>query len=255
MKLALVTGASSGIGAGAARHLSLLGYQVILVARRAPQLGEVAGQIGDKAVAEVCDASSSAEVLELGERVSRIYGVPNVIVHCAGAGSWKRIEETTPTEAAQMTQAPYLAAFNVTHVFMRGMLARRSGVIIHVNSPASICPWPSSVGYAATRWALRGLHESLCQDLAGTGVKSCHVVFGRTNAGYFDHNGVSASDVPRIAGTVPTLSSEKCGRIIARIAEHPRRDSMYPFMLRFYGWLYRLCPPLVRWSLRFTGKT
>jgi short-subunit dehydrogenase len=253
MKTALITGASSGIGADAARHLSSRGHRVILVARGQAQLEQVAKHIGGNAVAEVCDASSGEQVLTLAERVRRNYGAPDVIVNCAGAGQWKLIEDTSPAEGLFMVQAPYLAAFNVTHAFMRDMLARRSGIVIHVNSPASIFPWPSSVGYAAARWALRGLHESLCQDLVGTGVRSCHVVFGRVNSPYFEHNPGVAANMPRIANTVRTLSTDECGRVIAQLAEHPKRELLYPFMLRFYGWNYRAAPALVLWLLRLTG--
>jgi short-subunit dehydrogenase len=207
MKIALVTGASSGIGADAARHLALRDDRVILVARGRAPLEQVAS----------------------------------------------RIEDTTPAEALVMLQAPCLAAFNVTHAFMSGMLARRSGTVIHVNSPAAIFPWPSSVGYAAARWAMRGLHESLCQDLADTGVQSCHVVFGRVDSPYFDHNPGVAERLPRIANTVRTLSTDECGRAIARLAENPKREMLYPFMLRFYGWSYHVLPALVLWLLRTTG--
>ncbi len=195
MKTALITGASSGVGADAARHLSARGYRVLLVARGEAALQRVAESIGGSAAVEVCDASSAEAVAALAERVRHAYGVPDVIVNCAGAGQWKLIEDTACEEALAMMQAPYLAAFNMSHAFMRDMLARRSGVIIHVNSPASIFPWPSCVGYAAARWALRGLHMSLRQDLAGTGVTSCHVVFGRVDSAYFDHNpGVGRED-------------------------------------------------------------
>jgi len=254
MKTALITGASSGIGADAAWHLSSRGYRVILVARGQTQLEQVATHIGGDAVAEVCDASSGEQVLALAERIRRDYGAPDVIVNCAGAGQWKFIEDTSPTEALLMVQAPYLAAFNVTHAFMKDMLGRRSGIVIHVNSPASIFPWPSAVGYTAARWALRGLHESLCQDLAGTGVRSCHVVFGRVNSSYFEHNPGVAANMPRIASTIRTLSTEECGRVIAKLADHPKRELLYPFMLRFYGWNYRVAPAIVLWLLRLTGS-
>src|SRR5215469_1890751 len=166
MSLAVITGASSGIGADAARHISAAGYRVILVSRGEAQLHRVAQSIGSNAVAEQCDASNGEEVLALAGRIRQKFGIPDVIVNCAGAGQWKRIENTSPDEALAMVRAPYLAAFNMSHAFMQDMLARRSGILVHVNSPASIFPWPSSVGYTAARWALRGLHESLCQDLA-----------------------------------------------------------------------------------------
>jgi short-subunit dehydrogenase len=152
-----------------------------------------------------------------------------------------------------MVQAPYLAAFNMTQVFMRDMLARGSGVIIHVNSPASLFPWPSSVGYAAARWALRGLHQSLRQDLAGTGVSSCHVIFARVDSAYFDHNPGVVEKIPWIAGTIRTLSADECGRIIADLAEKPRPEVLHPLALRLYGWSFRVTPGLVRWLLRLTG--
>lgn len=254
MKTALVTGASSGIGADAARHLSALGYRVVLVARNVERLQRVAGGLGGSAVVEPCDASSGEETLALADRVRRAHGAPDVIVNCAGAGQWKRIEDTTPEEALAMLQAPYLAAFNMTHAFMRDLLARRSGVLIHVNSPASIFPWPSAVGYTAARWALRGLHESLCQDLAGTGVRSCHLVLGRVDSPYFEHNPGVAEAVPGIARMVRTLSTDECGRVIARLAENPRRELLYPFMLRLFGWSYRVTPGFVSWSLRRTSS-
>ena len=253
MKTALITGASSGVGADAARHLSARGYRVLLVARGAAALQGVAESIGASAAVEVCDASSGEAVAALAERVRRQYGVPDVIVNCAGAGQWKLIEDTACEEALVMMEAPYLAAFNVTHAFMRDMLARRSGVVIHVNSPASIFPWPSCVGYSAARWALRGLHVSLRQDLAGTGVTSCHVVFGRVDSAYFDHNPGAAEKIPWISRTIRTLSTDECGRVVADLAEKPRSELLHPSMLRAYGWAFRLTPGLVLWLLRATG--
>jgi short-subunit dehydrogenase len=92
MKLALITGASSGIGADAARQLARAGYRLILLARRRPELELVAQSIGDNAIVEPCDAASGEQVLAMADRVRRDAGVPDVIVNAAGAGVWKYIE-------------------------------------------------------------------------------------------------------------------------------------------------------------------
>lgn len=252
-KLALITGASSGIGAAAARRLAAEGYRVILVGRRRDALDEVAADIGIAAVVEPCDASDGDAVLAMAERVQRDHGIPDVIVNSAGAGQWKRIEHTTPAEAVAMMGAPHFAAFNTTHAFMKGMLDRNSGVIIHISSPVSLFTWPSSVGYASARWAMRGMHEALCDDLYWTGVRSCHVVFGKVSSPYFEHNPGAEERIPKLDRTVRTLTPEECGKIIARIARRPRRQAVYPFMMRLYYWTYLLFPWMTHKLLRLTG--
>jgi short-subunit dehydrogenase len=252
-KLALITGASSGVGAQTARELAKRGYGVVLVARDTTRLSSVAASIGPSATYFSCDAASGLAVAELADKVRAKIGVPDVIVNSAGLGQWKRIEDTPPVEALQMIGAPYLAAYNLTHAFMGDMLKRRSGIIIHVNSPACFMPWPSAVGYIAARHALRGLHEALCQDLVGTGVRSCHAVFGRIDSEYFQHNAGVADKMPGIAATVRTLSPAECGRVLADLAEHPKRQVVHPFMLRLYYWNNLALPWLTRWLLRMTG--
>ncbi len=74
------------------------------------------------------------------------------------------------------------------------------------------------------------------------------------SASYFENNGVVPADVPAIAATIRTLTTDECGRIVAHHAEHPRRDAMNPFMLRLYWWIYRAAPGLVRGTLRYGGK-
>lgn len=251
MKLVLITGASSGVGAAAARAFHRQGARVVLVARSTDRLDNLVGELGVNALAAPCDASDGAQVLAMAERILREEGVPDVIVHCAGAGQWKTVEDTSPAEAIEMMQAPYFAAFNVTHAFLRAMLDRGSGVILHVNSPACVVPWPSSAGYTAARAALRGFHEALSQDLAGTGVQSCHVILGKIASAYFDNNPGVLDKMPMLTRTIPTLSVERCAEALTHLAHYPRHEAISPFILRLYVSFGRLFPRLTRWMLRF----
>ena len=97
MKTALITGASSGIGADAARHLARAGFQVILVARSQENLKRVAEDIGPTASTEVCDVSIGNEAgRRLAERVQQNVGTPDVIVNSAGSGSGSGSKRPVP---------------------------------------------------------------------------------------------------------------------------------------------------------------
>ncbi len=253
MKTVILTGASSGIGAATVPVLVEQGYRVVMVARSGKKLAALANAIGPAAVVVACDAGDGDAVLEMAARIQHDYGAPGVIINSAGAGQWKWIEETTPAEAEAMMRAPYHAAFNMTHAFMPGMLKERRGLIVHVNSPVALMPWPGATGYAATRWALRGLHESLDVGLKGTGIRSCHVVFGHVESPYFDHNPGALARMPRISKTIRTLTPEECATILADVLKRPRREVIHPFMLRLYAWNHVLFPWSTRWLVRRTG--
>ena len=95
--------------------------------------------------------------------------------------------------------------------------------------------------------------ESLCDDLRGTGVRSCHVLFGRVSSPYFEHNPDSEEKIPGIAKTVRTITPEETARVIARTIRRPRRQVIYPLTLRLYAWSFAVFPWLTRWLLRTTG--
>ena len=254
MPVALVTGASSGIGAATARALAIEGYRVVLVARGAEALRKVAEGMAGEPIVEALDATDAAAVEAMAARVIAAVGVPDVVVNSAGAGAWKDLEETPPEELVSMMGAPYFAAAFVTRAFLPGMLARRAGVVIHVGSPVSALVWPGATGYAAARWALRGLNEALNTDLHGTGVRSCHVVFGEVSSAYFERNAGARERLPGIARTVRTLTPEECARVILRAVRAPRREIRAPLMLRLYYAANAVVPWKVRWLLRVTGR-
>lgn len=250
MKLAIVTGASSGVGKATATVLVRRGYRVVMIARSADKLDDLAAMLGVLAIAAPANAAHEAEIAPIAARIQAEYGAPDLIVNSAGAGQWERIEDTTEAQAREMMDAPYMAAFVTTRAFLPAMIDRGSGVILHVNSPACMAPWPSSVGYAAARWAMRGLHEALAQDLAGTGLRSCHVLFGKISSAYFDHNPGVTEKLPWLEMFVPTLTPEDCADRLAMLAETPRHQAVFPFMLGVNVLIARFLPGPVRWLLR-----
>ncbi len=255
--VAVVTGASSGIGRATAKLLAQRGARVAIVARGRDKLEELAAEIaaaGGRALVQAVDAADGKAVLAMADAVKRELGAPRYVVNSAGAGVWRYIEETAPDEATQMMGAPFGAAFNVTHAFMRDMLADKQGVIVHVGSPFSVIPWPGAVAYGASRWALRGLHEALCQDLRGTGVHSCHVVFGKVSSAYFDNNPGSEGYIPGIGKLIPEISPEQCADVIAKVLLEPKPEVQYPAMLSAFYAAAQVMPGTLRWLAAVTGR-
>ena len=256
-KLAVVTGGSSGIGAATGAALAREGWRVVLVARGEPALHEVRDRLvaaGGAAVAEVADAADGDAVVDMATRVMAAHGVPDVVVNAAGAGQWRFIEETPPALAQQMMGAPFSAAFNTTHAFMAPMLARGSGVVVHVGSPASFVPWPAATAYSCARWALRGLHESLRQDLRGTGVHSCHVVFGEVTSPYFENNAVAAEQLPRLSRVLPRISPRECAEVIVATIARPRPQVIAPPLVKAVVLAGRACPALGRTAIAWGAR-
>ena len=254
-RLAVVTGASSGIGAATAAALAEDGWRVVMIARGADKLNEVAGRIraaGGDVVPRPLDAADGAAVVAMASEVMSEHGIPEAIVNSAGAGAWSFIEDTDPDEARTMMDAPYFAAYNTTHAFMPALLKAGRGVLIHVGSPASLGTWPGATAYTAARWALRGLHEALRQDLRGTGVATCHVLFGEVESEYFATNAVDRSEFPVLARYLPVMTPRECAEVILDTIRRPRPQVLYP---RAYRWLfaqYRMFPAagraLVAWG-------
>ena len=215
LPIAVITGASSGIGAATALSLARNGWRVVLVARRSDRLAEVATKIsedGGEALAEALDAADGAAVDAMAVRVRAAWGAPSLIVNSAGAGVWRFLEETTAREIDSMIGAPYLAAAHTTRAFIGDMIVAGHGRLIHIGSPASVVPWPGATAYTATRWALRGLHEALRQDLRGTGVSTSLAYFGEVSSDYFKANPDSHEHIPSLGSWIPVSTPESLRR-------------------------------------------
>jgi short-subunit dehydrogenase len=253
-KLVLVTGASSGIGEATAKLYAAKGAQVVLLARETARLEAVAQAIrrpGGTATAYAVDLADAAATAEATARIERERGIPDILVNNAGAGRWLKLLDTTPEDARAMMAVPYFAAFDLTRAFAPGMIARGSGGIVFISSPAAYVAWPKASAYIAARRAVAGLADSLTAELKGNGIKVTLVILGTVETPYWKHNPGSRENMPKSdSRLVPVLTPEQAAEAIVAGAEAGVPRVVRPAIYRALFVLNALFPQLVARQLR-----
>jgi short-subunit dehydrogenase len=243
-RLALVTGASSGIGADIARAAAARGAELILVARGREKLEALAAELrsgGAEVSVRPADLADASEVEALAGELVAAGRVPDVLVNNAGAGRWRAVDENEPGEAERQMALPYLAAFELTRGLAPAMIERGSGRIANMTSAAAYFYFPGANGYANARWAVRAFSEHLREDLRGTGVGVTLIVPAEVDSPYFDNNPGSHERVPRIGKVLGTLTTERVAEAAVRGIERgrrvvhvPRRTAAFEFSARHF---------------------
>ena len=152
-----------------------------------------------------------------------------------------------------MMGATYFSAFYTCRAFMPEMLARKSGRIVIVGSPAAYAVWPGATAYTASRWALRGLAESLRSDLRGTGVGLTLIVPGRVSSQYFENNPGTLERLPGLGRTIPTLSPDQVAARLVTAVERGESEVIFPLIMWVYAMFNRVMPRFVSWLIWQTG--
>lgn len=255
-KTALVTGASSGMGAAIAKELAKQGAQVLLLARNEARLKQVETEIkaaGGQARFYCVDLGDAQAVSGAAKRIQTEVGTPDILVNNAGSGCWKSMQDTSSDEAWQMMELPYFAAFNITRAFLPEMLKRNTGHIVNMSSVGSRFVWPGATAYLAARWAVRGFTEALRADLYDTKIGVTLYESGVVNSPYWEHNPGSRERVPKIAKMIPNLSPEQVGVAIAKGIKGNKRLIVIPFMMKTIYLQHFFFPWVVQWLMTTTG--
>ncbi len=234
-KIALITGASSGIGAETAQKLAALGTKVLLIGRNKERLEAVSEQIrniGGASEIFSIDVGDFKAVKEMVEKIKKEIGIPDIIFNNAGGGKWRFIEETEYQDAIDMINAPYLGAFFVTKAFMPELLKRNSGYILNMTSFAAKIPFSGATSYIASRKAMIGFHEALTADLHGTGIKTSLVYFAKVESPFWDHNPESEGRVPQAQKLIPIITDEEAAETIVDGILKSKKEITKPFMIK-----------------------
>ncbi|MEU2199296.1 SDR family oxidoreductase [Isoptericola sp. NPDC019482] len=162
-RVAVITGASSGIGAATARALAADGYRVVLLARRADRIEAMAAEIGGGAVAIAADVTDRDSVVAAAQRVHELGGA-DVLVNNAGTMLLGPFSAEQRADYRAMIEVNLLGAITVTEVFLE-QLKDGGGDLINLSSVAGRTARAGNGVYAATKWGMNGWSESLRQEL------------------------------------------------------------------------------------------
>lgn len=201
---ALVTGASSGIGAAFARSLRSRGERLVLVARREDRLRGLAQELGgaDWAVALPADLSVEGAADRLRSEVARQGVEIDLLVNNAGLGHTAPFAEQGPEVVRAMLDVNVRAVVELTHAFLPGMMERRRGRIVNVASNAAFQPVPFLTIYAATKAFVLSFTEGLAEELEGSGVQVQALCPGLTRTEFLDlagtHEGLAVTRTPML---------------------------------------------------------
>jgi NADP-dependent 3-hydroxy acid dehydrogenase YdfG len=171
-QLAVITGASRGIGLATATMLARGGAKVVLVARGVAALEAAAKAIGSRASVVPCDVADRAAVERAIETIRSTHGTPRILVNNAGVFRIAAIERTTADDFAAALQVNLLAPFLFVRGFLGDMKTERAGHIVTIGSIADRSVFPENSAYAASKFGARAMHEVLRAELKGSGVRA-----------------------------------------------------------------------------------
>lgn len=248
-RVAIVTGASAGIGEATARALARAGMRVALCARRKERLERLAGEIrsrGGAATAHALDVTDAPAVQAMVDGVAAGWGRVDVLVNNAGRGLAATFEQTTPDELRALLELNVMAVVTGALSVLPMMRRQGGGHIINVSSIAGRRGVPYRAAYSATKFALGGLSEAMRVELAGSRI-AVSLIYPIGTATEFHE--VEPQRVPwRRVG--PIQSADHVARAILRCVRRPRAE-VYPYWpSRLLALASVLAPGLVDLGMR-----
>jgi len=227
--VALITGASSGIGETFARKLSQKGYRVLLAARRVERLVKLSEELGDAEALQV-DLSLDSNILQLEERIASETNL-EFLVNNAGFGVPGKFFKADIQELDRMHRVHIIAIERLTHAALRGMVKRRKGSIINVSSVAGFFNTLNSTAYCSTKAWINSFSEGLYLELKNmeSPVRVQALCPGFT---YTEFHDVIKMDRRRIAKSL-WMTSEEVVETSLKMLERNR-------LFVIPGWRYRM---------------
>lgn len=229
-RTAVVTGASSGIGAASARALAADGFTVVCAARRADRVEALAQEIGGRAV--VCDVTDAASVAGLAASVDDV----EVLLNNAGAAfDQAHVESADVEDWAQMYDVNALGTVRVTQALLPALRAGDGGLVINLGSTAGRTAYEGGAGYVAAKHAVRVITQTLRLELVAEPLRFTEIAPGMVKTEEFTLNRVGG-DRERFeqvyAGVAAPLTAEDIAEAVRWVASLPSHVNVDELVVR-----------------------
>ncbi|MGB1697261.1 MAG: SDR family oxidoreductase [Thermoplasmatota archaeon] len=226
MSVALVTGATKGIGRATALALAAAGHDLLLTGRNETELVELAGQIkGVRVVTVAADLATYEGLDAVCMTAIQQFDGYDILINNAGMGAVKPATEVSDEEFDRTIAINLRAPFMLCQHAIKVMRRRGGGQIVNIGSGLSYTGRANWSLYAATKFALRGLTESLRQEVSGEGIKVGLVAPGFTATNFFD-------DFAEPVDTSKALQPEDVAHAILSMVQQPATSDMKEIQVR-----------------------
>lgn len=219
---AVVTGASSGIGAEIARELAGRGHQVVLVARTESKLAALATELGSGAHVLAADLSDRDARQGLLDRVAALGLVPDVLVNNAGLSTLGPVHRSDPDAELNLLEVDVATVVDLCSRFLPGMVERGAGAVLNVASTAAFQPLPGQAAYGGAKAFVLSYTQSLSAELKGTGVSATVLCPGPVATGFGEAAGFSKEDAENALPAVMWLPAAEVARQAVAGLDHGR---------------------------------
>jgi NADP-dependent 3-hydroxy acid dehydrogenase YdfG len=229
--VAVITGASSGIGEATARALAASGYRLALIARRADRIEALADELGNGSIAIQADVTDRESITRAADRVKAELGGTDVLVNNAGIMLLAPFTPEAHDDHRRMIEANLLGAMTVTEVFL-GQLRDGGGGLVNLSSVAGRTARPGNAVYAATKWGLNGWSEALRQELQPD-VRVIVIEPGAVATELTDH--ITYPDAKHAAEQMYkqlAITADDIAEVIAFAVTRPQRMSLNEILVR-----------------------